>query len=193
MKHYVISDLHLGMGRLKDDRWHPPEDFMYDARFKRYLDFIENDGGDELIINGDWIDFMQLEPYAYHPGLFSEDGHQLGWTQEDSKQKLENCVAANAHKAFFDDLRSFLANAKVRLCILMGNHDPDLFWPEVQQRVRDLLGASDRSKLQFVPQSIARGSAHIEHGNQYCSPENRFYNPANIVQSVRRMAKSGWN
>ena len=185
MRHYVISDLHLGMGWLEDKdnkkKWHPWEDFMYDDQFKRYLDFIARDGGDELIINGDWIDFMQLEPVAYRAGLYSEDGHQLGWTEADSMQKLENCVAANAHKAFFDDLRSFLATTKVKLTIMMGNHDPDLFWPQVQQKVRELLGAPDHSKLQFVRQSVMRGTAHIEHGNQYCSPENKFFNPENIT------------
>jgi UDP-2,3-diacylglucosamine pyrophosphatase LpxH len=181
VRHYVISDLHLGMGRLRDGSWHKLEDFMYDEQFKRYLDFIARDGGDELIINGDWIDFMQLEPFAYQAGLFSEDGHQLGWTEDDSLKKLENCVAENAHKPFFDDLRSFLQDTKVRLTIMMGNHDPDLFWPKVQQRVRELLGSTDQSKLQFVRKSIKKGTAHIEHGHQYCSPENRFFNPDNIT------------
>src|ERR1041385_1101742 len=124
------------MGRLADGSWHKLEDFMYDKQFKRYLDFIARDGGDELIINGDWIDFMQLEPYGYEPGLFSEDGHQLGWTEDDSLKKLENCVASNAHKPFFDDLRSFLQDTKVTLTIMMGNHDPHLFWPQRTTRVR---------------------------------------------------------
>jgi len=100
------------MGRLNDGSWHKLEDFMYDEQFKRYLDFIARDGGDELIINGDWIDFLQLEPFAYQAGLFSEDGHQLGWTEDDSLKKLEKCVAANAHKPFFDDLRCSYSTRK---------------------------------------------------------------------------------
>ncbi len=177
-RHHVISDLHLGMGKLPNGKWHPLEDFMADAQFKRYLDTIARDGGDELIINGDWIEFMQLEPLAYEGGLYSEEGHQLGWTQDDSKKKLENC--ATAHKDFFDDLKSFLADTKVRLTVMMGNHDPDLFWPGVQQMMRQLLGSPDETKLQFVQTFVRRGTAHIEHGNQYCSPENKFYNPQNV-------------
>lgn len=61
-KHYVISDLHLGMGS-----WHKLEDFTSDATIRQLLDQIVNEGGDELIINGDWIDFPQLEPLESYP------------------------------------------------------------------------------------------------------------------------------
>src|SRR5580765_7777197 len=116
-RHYVISDLHLGMGKLPDQSWHPLEDFRSDAAFKSFLDFLEDDDAEELIINGDWLDFMQLEPYAYTPDFFSVDGHRLGWTEEDSLQKLENC--RKAHAGFFSDLSSFIAaNKKRKLSVL---------------------------------------------------------------------------
>jgi UDP-2,3-diacylglucosamine pyrophosphatase LpxH len=180
-RHYVISDLHLGMGRINQTDWHPLEDFKSDDTFHRYLDFIENDGGDELIINGDWIDFMQLEPLAYDPDHlhYSEDGHILGWTQQDSLAKLESCTAQLAHKSFFDDLRHFLSSGK-KLTIIMGNHDPDLFWPEVKSKIISYLNPPQADRLEFSQTFVRRGTAHIEHGNQYCSPENKFYNPENV-------------
>ena len=180
-RHYVISDLHLGMGRRDDGSWHPLEDFKSDELFGRYLNFISDDGGDELIINGDWIDFHQLEPFAYpEQRLFSADGHRLGWTEADSLKKLESCKAAGAHKKFFDDLGHFLRTTGKKLIIVMGNHDPDLFWLLMQAEVRSLLGPREEGQLEFVQTSLLCGTAHVEHGNQHCSPENKFYNPNNI-------------
>lgn len=175
--HYVISDLHLGMGRGGNGQWHPLEDFKSDASFKKFLDHMENANVDELIINGDWIDFTQLEPMAYHPKLFSADGHNLGWTEDESLEKLKNCVSA--HKGFFDDLRSFLRNGK-KLTVIMGNHDPDLFWPKVKAEMRDILRPSNEEQLNMTMTYVRRGTAHIEHGNQHCSPENKFFNPTNV-------------
>lgn len=175
-RHYVISDLHLGMGS-----WHRLEDFNSDARFREFLDQIEDEGGDELIINGDWIDFPQIEPFDSYPArkLFSAEGHRLGWTEEDSLKKLENCRAERAHKGFFDDLAAFLRSGK-RVTILMGNHDPDLFWRKVSEEMRRLLNPPTPEQLRFEQTFIRRGTAHIEHGNQYATPENKFANPANI-------------
>lgn len=180
-RHYVISDLHLGMGHLDDGGWHPLEDFKNDDLFRMYLNSITDDGGEELIINGDWIDFHQLEPFAYPGrGLYSVDGHKLGWTESDSLNKLESCKAARAHKGFFDDLRHFLRVTGRKLTVVMGNHDPDLFWPEVQKEVRRILSPPKEHQLEFVQTFVRRGAAHIEHGNQYCSPENKFFNPSNV-------------
>ncbi|HVS81403.1 MAG TPA: metallophosphoesterase [Pyrinomonadaceae bacterium] len=181
-RHFVISDLHLGMGRRPDGEWHPLEDFKSDASFKKFLDSIEAEA-DELIINGDWIDFTQLEPFAYHPGLFSAEGHRLGWTQEESLAKLESCK--RAHEPFFQNLKGFLHTGK-KVTIIMGNHDPDLFWPDVQKEIRRLLQPSREEQLEMTMTYVRRGSAHIEHGNQYCSPENKFYNPHNVFHDCTR-------
>jgi UDP-2,3-diacylglucosamine pyrophosphatase LpxH len=175
-RHFVISDLHLGMGRGANGEWHTLEDFKSDASFKKFLDSIE-DQADELIINGDWIDFTQLEPMAYSPGLFSADGHRLGWTEKDSLAKLDSCKCA--HPGFFDDLKAFLNTGK-KVTITMGNHDPDLFWTEVQKEIRCLLRPPAQEQLQMTMIPVRLGSAHIEHGNQQCSPENKFYNPQNV-------------
>lgn len=176
-RHYVISDTHLGMGRRAGGGWHPLEDFKSGNAFKKFLDAAEDDGVDELIINGDWIDFTQLEPLAYKMDLFSEEGLRLGWTEEESVHKLENCLAG--HRGVFDDLRHFLAAGK-RLTILQGNHDPELFWGRVQDKLRGVLSPPQGDQLQFVATSVRRGSAHIEHGHQHCSPENKFADPENV-------------
>lgn len=174
--HYVISDLHLGMGK-----WHPLEDFTSDDAFRALLDQITAEGGEELIINGDWIDFPQLEPLDCYPGdkLFSVDGHRLGWTQDDSLRKLENCKAERGHKGFFDDLRAFLKSGK-KLTVLMGNHDPDLFWEKVKDELYSLLNPPNHKQLQLVQTFTRRGTVHIEHGNQRATPENKFVNPNNV-------------
>jgi UDP-2,3-diacylglucosamine pyrophosphatase LpxH len=178
-RHFVISDLHLGMGRLENGDWHPLEDFKSDAAFGKFLGFVEQEQADELIINGDWIDFLQLEPFAYSKGLFAENGQRLGWTEEESLQKLESCRAAHAHKEFFDYLRDFLKAGR-KVTVIMGNHDPDIFWPRVQVELRNLLRPPKPGRLEFIRTFVRRGTAHIEHGNQHCSPENKFQDPKKI-------------
>jgi UDP-2,3-diacylglucosamine pyrophosphatase LpxH len=181
-RHYVISDLHLGMGRTDEGKWHPLEDFKSDELLRHFLGEIVDHNGDELIINGDWIDFLQLEPYAYDKdhSRYSEDGHILGWCEQDSLDKFDNCYKERAHKSFFDDLGHYLRSAGKTLTVIMGNHDPDLFWPRVQNHLRALLNPKEDAQLRFVQTFTRRGTAHIEHGNQHCSPENKFANPSNV-------------
>jgi hypothetical protein len=62
----------------------------------------------------------------------------------------------------------------------MGNHDPDLFWPKVKAEIYKLLKPPKQQQLEFVQTFVRRGSAHIEHGNQHCSPENKFQNPEKV-------------
>jgi UDP-2,3-diacylglucosamine pyrophosphatase LpxH len=170
------------MGRLKDGTgWYPLEDFREDAEaaFDQLLDLMERERADELIINGDWIDFLQLEPFAYTVDLYTEAGRRLGWTEGESLQKLESCKAAHAHLSFFQKLRDFLRGGR-KVTVMLGNHDPDLFWPKVQAELRDLLRPPREELLEFVRTHVRRGTAHIEHGNQHGSPENRFQDPLNI-------------
>jgi UDP-2,3-diacylglucosamine pyrophosphatase LpxH len=170
------------MGRLADGRtWHPLEDFRAeaDAAFDKLLARMVKEKADELIINGDWIDFLQLEPFAYQDSLYSKNGQRLGWAEEESLEKLESCKAAHAHKEFFDKLGDFLKTG-AKLTVMLGNHDPDLFWPKVQEELHVVLQPPERTQVEFVRTFVRRGTAHVEHGNQHCSPENKFQDPENI-------------
>jgi len=151
---YIVSDLHLGAGDYLDE-------FNQDEAFKNFLESISRRKGSELIINGDFIDFVAvtLEKDTVRP--FS----RLGSTEKESLRKLERVL--DAHSTFFSALRDFIEKGH-RLVLVPGNHDIDLFWPEVRERLLEELGSPDSDHFHFESEGVYRvNNLHVEHGNQY--------------------------
>lgn len=151
---FVISDLHLGAGDYLDD-------FDQDAAFRSFLEQIADRRHSELIINGDFLDFVavNLEKTTVKP--FS----RLGCTEDESLQKLERIL--EAHRECFAALREFV-EAGHRLILVPGNHDVDLFWPRVRERLLEELGMPDSDRFHFASMGYYReGGIYAEHGNQY--------------------------
>ncbi len=195
MRYFIISDLHLSMGRNADGALHPLEDFDSDQRFEELLALaLRNEA--ELIINGDWLDFLQLEPLSPLGDYRSAEGIPLAWTGVESQKKLETCFGR--HALHFSQLSEFL-RAKGRVTVLQGNHDADLFFPAdsssdeppLQRMVRQKLGNPDRESLRFIAASVRLGSAHVEHGHQRCEPMNAFQNHPFIFHPDRSSALLG--
>lgn len=118
----IISDIHIGAGLLDD----------CDKELESHLcDFLQTLStrveSIELIINGDFLDFVQAPPWK-DPELESQtqDNVPLCHTEAHSLSKLS--AIHQAHGAVFHSLGSFLASkADNRLVILPGNHDADFF------------------------------------------------------------------
>jgi len=162
----VISDLHISNGLLDD----------FDEELQTHLtEFLGWFGGRpepaELVINGDFLDFVQAAPWSGRAlAGATADGIPLCFTEQQSIQKL--CNIEIAHAPTFAALKTFLANGKNRLVILPGNHDPDFFWPRVRTRIAELLGVSlDSGHLQFCLERSYRPKGLnwllIEHGHRY--------------------------
>ncbi|MEJ2549095.1 MAG: hypothetical protein P8Y98_00250 [Anaerolineales bacterium] len=129
------------------------------------------------------------EPYLSK----SERNYGLGTTEPEAVWKLDRI--AEGHPIFFSALAWFLDRGN-SLVIMKGNHDVELFWPGVQERIRELIldAAADLrlsdprwstepiSLVQNLPQLaewvhndctfapwiyFKPGVAYIEHGNQY--------------------------
>ncbi len=123
----------------------------------------------------------------------SERTYGLGTTEPEAVWKLDRI--AEGHPIFFGALSWFLDQGN-SLVIMKGNHDVELFWPGVQERIRELIldAAADLrlsdpawsrepiSLVQDLPQLFKHvhndctfepwiyfepGVAYIEHGNQY--------------------------
>jgi len=151
---YVVSDLHLGAGDYLDD-------FNQDDSFFELLGKMDERRSSELIINGDFVDFVavNLEKTSSRP--FS----RLGCTERESLDKLEKVL--EAHEKVFTSLRAFMERDH-RVVLVPGNHDVDFFWPKVRDRLLEVFGRPDSSHFHFEPSGVYRsGSLHVEHGNQY--------------------------
>jgi UDP-2,3-diacylglucosamine pyrophosphatase LpxH len=183
----VLSDLHLGEGiQSTEHRFVPNEDFFYDAHFSRFLDelkrrYCSRPEDVKLVFNGDTFDFLTItsvpndeeaESRRFRVSSF-EKRFGLNPSAKKSVYKLDRIV--NGHLRFFSALASFVGDG-FRVEIIRGNHDLELFFPEVKQRLMEHLSLLDeRLDLRTVESRVGfhdwfyleKGRMYIEHGNQY--------------------------
>lgn len=174
----IISDLHLTEAEpvnLKYPLWKKfkTKQFFYDDVFESFLKHIEtkaNGQSTELVLNGDIFDFdsvlrLPQEPVFHvawlerHRGLFP--------IAERSRFKIE--VILNDHAEFVRSLREFVLKGH-RVVFVMGNHDLELHFSEVQEEIYRHLNLPEemRYQVRFVEWFyISNRDTLIEHGNQY--------------------------
>lgn len=164
---FVISDLHIG-GRYPSGEALPGDrGFRMCTRVAELSRFVESlrarhvTGVDvELVINGDFIDFLAEESPAGGIFLpFIDD-------PEEAARRLDAICKRDV--IFFDALAGFVS-AGGRLTILLGNHDVELSFPSVRQVLLSRLGGSIHKGIGFLydGEGYAVGDAFIEHGNRY--------------------------
>ena len=152
----VISDLHLG-GMSPTMMSRPKELGAFIGGLPQRL----GDGERlELVIAGDFVDFLSIPPWS-------------AWTPDPAEavRKLASVVGEpddpNGFAPVFDALRAHVA-AGHRLTVMLGNHDLELTLPPVQDAFLRRVGADPHDVL-FVMDGRAyrRGGLLIEHGNRY--------------------------
>jgi UDP-2,3-diacylglucosamine pyrophosphatase LpxH len=168
----LISDLHLGSHLKPLVRG----EFVHlaaqvEANFPHFLAHYQERGPWQLVINGDFIDFWNVE------GGEAED------TEELAVERLH--LVMDAHPAVEEALVRFL-EAGHGLVFVTGNHDAELLYPKVRKALASRLeGAvgSDASitrtgmtriqdleagRVRFVPWFLCeRGGVWIEHGHLF--------------------------
>lgn len=210
----VISDLHLG----EDLNPSATEQLTRDLELaeKQLIGFIRKytrrraDGLPwRLVVNGDMVDFLTICVYPETAGSaagahddrpdrralaaldHSSDESEYGFHRRKDAACIKVDAVARRHSELFGVLASFLAAGNA-LEIIVGNHDTEFYWPEVQARFRDAVigawlalpassrtGAANpraiRDAIGFHPWFYYEpGVCWIEHGHQYdecCSYE----------------------
>ena len=148
----VISDLHLGGNPAMMGRPKLLESFI-DSLHRNLM----RDEKLELVIAGDFIDFLSIEPYA-----------AITTDPIEAVDKLKTVISNESKFAsVFDALKRHIAHGH-KITVLVGNHDLELAIPEVQKALQYRLNASCEY-LNFVDDGRAYriGNALIEHGNAY--------------------------
>ena len=171
----VISDLHIGAGSL-DDCDHHLEQQLLDF----FAWILKECSPVELVINGDFLDFVQADPWA-GSDLESKTLSEipLCFTEVQSERKIEAIL--KAHPNIFESLSNILnGNKNNRLVILPGNHDADFFWPSVRARFIEAVCGNEKilsNRINFHLEQVYRPaispSIWIEHGHQR-DPINAF-------------------
>ncbi len=173
----VISDCHLSAGRFFEGRLNAHEDFNFDDEMCKLFEYFSTglygdrvtnaEGGVEgvdveLFINGDYLDFLNV-PYQ---GEFEDS-----ITEDISLYKLEAILAG--HPQVMAALKKFASKPGKKITYLIGNHDADLFFPKVRERIVqawDPDGRFPSDKVQViahVDRVRFEGGVEIHHGNQF--------------------------
>lgn len=174
----IISDLHLTNGEPVHPKYplwkkFKTKEFFFDDVFENFLKHIQDKAEGhpvELVLNGDIFDFDSVtslpdQPVFYISKLEIKRG--LNPVAEKSKYKIQ--VIIQDHPVFFSALANFI-DAGNRVVIVIGNHDLELHYQEVQEEVMSALKLSEasRARVRFVDWFyISNGDTLIEHGNQY--------------------------
>ncbi len=150
----VASDIEIGAGGATED--FPQSAFLGDL-FLRYCAPPFAHLPVTLVLNGDSFDLLKT---PLKDGTFP-----VHVSEEIAVAKLERIIAA--HGPYFERLRRFLAydGAPRDLIFVVGNHDMEVFFPGVQERLRQELGNSDR--IAFPGLRHQHGLVHVEHGQQH--------------------------
>ena len=177
---YVISDLHLGGMPATEDpqgagfQLCPPHAQRRLARFIHHLRRRHPAGDAQLVINGDFIDFLAEETAGA-----STSGEQLPEFEpftaspQRAVDKLKRVVRrvdehAPDGERVFQALGAFLADGN-RLDLLLGNHDIELSLPDCRRHLVALITSDRPARLSFIydGEALDLGPLIIEHGNRY--------------------------
>ncbi len=159
----VISDLHLGKGRLLESGGpNQFEEFYFDEKLIEFIHYYSSgayrDYEIELIINGDFLNFLQVD----------FRGHFLTvLTESVCVEILESII--QGHRRVFDALGEWLKTPNRSITYIVGNHDQAMLWPGCREALNTAVGNSIRYKslVHFFD------GVHIEHGHMQ-EAANRF-------------------
>lgn len=179
----IISDTHIGAGGA--DMGNKLEDFISDEVFFQWIHGLIEESEQSnremtLIINGDWIEFLQTPEATYFkPTRHYSTQAYTNISEKASIQRLE--VVHAGHPLVFQALADFIALGPPRrdLVILFGNHDPELAYPGVQERLLALLEAqgSKRKLVRMGERRYLEDGVLVEHGNAFTEAVNQFTDP----------------
>ena len=174
-----VSDSHIG-GDPGCDGFESPEEL--EALF---VELAGRDGPVELILAGDFFDFLQIGEVA------------------DGKNRATMTIERPEYRDLFAALKRFREAERKRVIYLPGNHDAESFWnKEVQETLRErgLVDEFAYYYLASVETGGGRRVVYCEHGNQL-DPENSvgdYHDPLDtplghhvVMDGTRRIAPFG--
>ncbi len=153
----VISDLHLGKGRiLENGGLNSLEEFYFGEKLVEFIHYhstgIYQDYEVELIINGDFLNFLQVD---YR-------GHFLTVLTENISLEVMKSII-EGHQKVFRALASFAAKPNNSITYVVGNHDQAMLWPACRAFLNTTIGKPVRFKnmVHFFD------GVHVEHGHMH--------------------------
>src|SRR5918997_2765630 len=148
-----VSDSHIG-GDPGCDGFESPEELS-----ALLHELAGRDGPVELILAGDFFDFLQISP------------------SRDGLDRAALTMVRPEYEGLFAALRRFATGEHKRVMYLPGNHDAEMWWnPRIQETLRKR-GLVDEFAFSYEARFEVGGEQRVvycEHGNQF--------DPANTVE-----------
>ncbi len=168
----VISDHHMGLGRVDGGAWAPTEDFRWPRALKGFLDDLSQRGNHavDLVIAGDLFELWQPPQHVKCVGLSAD----LGCTVDEMVTIADAVVLAHAQE--LGVLAEFAERGDNRVHLIPGNHDAALLLDRVWHTFARPLRA-DKGRVLLVRSGIwasADGAVVVEHGHQIGADVNRY-------------------
>lgn len=174
----IVSDMHLCEAEpvnTKFPLWKKfkTRQFFYDDVFENFLAHIEEKAGGakvELVLNGDIFDFDSVMIMPEKPIFrisWLEKKRGLYPRPERAKYKIQ--IILQHHERLVQALKAFIQRGNSAVFII-GNHDLELHFPEVQDEIFKALEVFPESidQVRFCEWFyISNKDTLIEHGNQY--------------------------
>ncbi|MDZ4661125.1 MAG: metallophosphoesterase [Pseudomonadota bacterium] len=174
----VVSDLHLGKGRLLEGgALNSLEEFYFAEKFSEFLSYYtsgEYKGYQvELVLNGDIFNFLQVD----------FRGHFLTVLTEGVCVAILKSIVGG-HPQFFKALSEFAAIEGNQITYVVGNHDQGMFWPATRAHLDQVVG----KKVRFRNLVYYFDGVHIEHGHMYEAANRletkRFFLKKNLPEPI---------
>ncbi len=159
----VISDLHLSAGKMIKGKRNLLEDFHYDNELIDFLNYYSHgDYSDievELVINGDFLDFLAVPYVEFYDDEF--------WSETAAMQKLR--MIMNAHTGVLDALKRFLEMPQKKIVYIIGNHDAEFVFDSLKEEFLSYFGDLRKNLIlsNAISTHIPVKGVSIQHGHQY--------------------------
>jgi len=174
----VISDLHL----CEAEPIHPKfplwkkfktREFFFDEALADFLEkIVEKAAGQqvELVLNGDIFDFDSVTSIPDQPVFqISRLEKKRGLLPQAERSTYKIKMILQDHHVFIQAIKKFVADGH-RVIFIIGNHDIELHFSQVQTEILNALSLDEDSKkrIRFTEWFyISNKDTLIEHGNQY--------------------------
>jgi len=168
----VISDLHIGEGYAKGEL-NVFDEFLYDQEFYEFMEYYSSGKFSakpvELILNGDIFDLLRVK----YNGEFSDK-----FTADAACSKFKKCC--DGHPMVIDALKLFLKAKNHTITYILGNHDLEFAFKEVQELFKETVTGDKNGKnlIAFIDTEESYklpGGIIIQHGHQYESANKVDY------------------
>lgn len=159
----VISDLHLSAGKMIKGKRNLLEDFHYDNELIDFLDYYSSQDYQELnvelVINGDFLDFLAVPYVEFYDDEF--------WSETAALAKLR--MIMTAHLGVLESLKKFLSKPNKSIVYIIGNHDAEFVFDSLKEEFLNFFGEFKKNIIlsNSITNHMPVKGVSIQHGHQY--------------------------